>query len=145
ILTCHWHHARFDLCSGGTFDLWADDVRVYPVEVRDGEIWVDPRPQRDEVTHQKRRLLDGLEQQISLVTAKAILSLLDHGVQPHEVLQIAGRFGATQRDAGWRDGLTIMTAMGNLLPEFAPEDRPLALYHGMIHVAANVAGQRPHF
>ena len=26
ILTCHWHHARFDLASGGTFDLWADDV-----------------------------------------------------------------------------------------------------------------------
>ena len=23
ILTCHWHHARFDLCSGGTFDQWA--------------------------------------------------------------------------------------------------------------------------
>src|ERR687891_2482705 len=20
ILTCHWHHARFDLCTGGTFD-----------------------------------------------------------------------------------------------------------------------------
>lgn len=20
ILTCHWHHARFDLASGGTFD-----------------------------------------------------------------------------------------------------------------------------
>src|ERR1700704_4625269 len=26
ILTCHWHHARFDLASGCTFDLWADDV-----------------------------------------------------------------------------------------------------------------------
>jgi nitrite reductase/ring-hydroxylating ferredoxin subunit len=26
ILTCHWHHARFDLASGGTFDLWADDI-----------------------------------------------------------------------------------------------------------------------
>src|SRR5258707_4376100 len=26
ILTCHWHHARFDLESGCTFDLWADDV-----------------------------------------------------------------------------------------------------------------------
>src|SRR3981081_3819215 len=24
ILTCHWHHARFDLESGCTFDLWAD-------------------------------------------------------------------------------------------------------------------------
>src|SRR5262249_4012570 len=31
ILTCHWHHARFDLASGGTFDLWADDVRAFPV------------------------------------------------------------------------------------------------------------------
>ncbi|HYN89986.1 MAG TPA: Rieske 2Fe-2S domain-containing protein, partial [Ardenticatenaceae bacterium] len=145
ILTCHWHHARFDLCSGGTFDLWADDVRVYPVEVRDGEIWVDPRPQRDEIAHQKGRLRDGLEQQISLVVAKAILSLQDHGVDPAEVLRVGGRFGATQRDAGWRDGLTIMTAMGNLLPVLAPSDRPLALYHGMLHVADNVAGQRPHF
>ncbi len=27
ILTCHWHHARFDLCTGGTFDQWADDLR----------------------------------------------------------------------------------------------------------------------
>ena len=41
ILTCHWHHARFDLASGGTFDPWADDVRVFPVEVRGDEVWVD--------------------------------------------------------------------------------------------------------
>ncbi len=32
ILTCHWHHARFDLASGCTFDLWADDVPTCPVE-----------------------------------------------------------------------------------------------------------------
>ena len=29
-LTCHWHHARFDLASGCTFDLWADDVPTCP-------------------------------------------------------------------------------------------------------------------
>ena len=33
ILTCHWHHARFDLQSGCTFDLWADDAPIFPVEV----------------------------------------------------------------------------------------------------------------
>src|SRR3954464_8845096 len=32
ILTCHWHHARFDLCTGGTFDQWGDDLRRFPVE-----------------------------------------------------------------------------------------------------------------
>ena len=42
ILTCHWHHARFDLNSGGTFDQWAGDVRSYPVEIRDeNEVWVE--------------------------------------------------------------------------------------------------------
>jgi nitrite reductase/ring-hydroxylating ferredoxin subunit len=35
ILTCHWHHARFELASGCTFDLWADDV---PTEEREHEI-----------------------------------------------------------------------------------------------------------
>jgi nitrite reductase/ring-hydroxylating ferredoxin subunit len=34
ILTCHWHHARFDLESGCTFDLWADDVPICQVEIR---------------------------------------------------------------------------------------------------------------
>jgi len=52
ILTCHWHHARFDLSSGGTFDPFADDVRTFPVQVVEGDIWVDPSPpQRDEVKH----------------------------------------------------------------------------------------------
>jgi nitrite reductase/ring-hydroxylating ferredoxin subunit len=40
ILTCHWHHARLDLESGCTFDLWADDASICPVKVRNGEVWV---------------------------------------------------------------------------------------------------------
>jgi nitrite reductase/ring-hydroxylating ferredoxin subunit len=44
ILTCHWHHARFDLESGGTFDQFADEARVFPVEIKDGEVWVDLTP-----------------------------------------------------------------------------------------------------
>ena len=44
ILTCHWHHARFDMESGGTFDEWADDVRAFPTEIRDGQVWVDMTP-----------------------------------------------------------------------------------------------------
>src|SRR5262245_25395651 len=26
MVTCHWHHARFDLASGSTLDPWADDA-----------------------------------------------------------------------------------------------------------------------
>ena len=31
LLTCHWHHARFDLASGGTLDPFADDVPAFAV------------------------------------------------------------------------------------------------------------------
>ena len=61
ILTCHWHHARFDLASGGTFDQFADDVRAYPVELRGEELWIDLAPRHDERAHQLKRLRDGLE------------------------------------------------------------------------------------
>ena len=58
ILTCHWHHARFALASGCTFDLWADDVPTCPVEIRaGGEIWVKPVfGYSDPVGHWRQRL-----------------------------------------------------------------------------------------
>lgn len=55
VLTCHWHHARFDLSSGGTFDQWADELRVYPVEIRGVDIWVDLGLRADPLAHQRRR------------------------------------------------------------------------------------------
>jgi nitrite reductase/ring-hydroxylating ferredoxin subunit len=60
ILTCHWHHTRFDLESGCTFDLWADDVPICPVEVRNGEVWVKTTfVHTDPAAHWHQRLADG--------------------------------------------------------------------------------------
>ena len=146
ILTCHWHHARFDLESGGTFDPWADDVQTYPTIIEDGIVYVDARPHGDNrVTHAKARLWDGLEQDLNLVVVKNVLALLQAGVPPAEILAIGGRFGATYRRGGWAAGLTILTAMGNLLPKLHPEDQALALYHGLVNVAGDCAGQPPRF
>ncbi len=146
ILTCHWHHARFDLESGGTFDPFADDVTVYRTELRDGEVWVDPRVDgRDRTARWLGRLQDGLEQNLSLVTAKSILALEDLGAPAAELLRTGGLYGARYRQAGWGPGLTIMTAMANVLPDLAAEHRPLALYHGLTRVARDTTGQPPRF
>src|SRR3954454_9308114 len=73
ILTCHWHHARFDLASGCTFDPWADDVPTCPVEIRDGEVWVKTSfAHADPAAHWRRRLADGLAHDLSLVIAKSV-------------------------------------------------------------------------
>src|SRR3982751_177755 len=87
ILTCHWHHARFDLASGCTFDLWADDVPTCPVVVRDGEVWIKPSfGHSDTSRHWRDRLHDGLAHNLGLVIAKAVRGQLTAGVPSSEIL-----------------------------------------------------------
>ncbi len=146
ILTCHWHHARFDLASGGTFDPWADDVRVYDTVIEDGVVFVDPQPRPvDQERRWKSRLHDGLEQNLNLLMVKAVLGLQEVGVPSADVVEIGARFGSTFRRAGWGPGLTILTAMANALPALNTEEQALALYHGMVHVASDVSGAPPRF
>ena len=146
ILTCHWHHARFDLSSGGTFNPFADDVRSFPVSVVDGEVWVDPRPvERDEAEHWAGRLRDGLEHSIRLVIAKSVLGLNTAGADYREPLRIGAGFGTTYTSAGWGPAMTILTSAANIAPLLAGEDRPLAMYQGLLHVARECASRPPRF
>lgn len=143
ILTCHWHHARFDLASGCTFDLWADDVPTCPVEVRDEEVWVKPSfGTGDASSHWRSRLEDGLAHNLGLVIAKAVRGQLTAGVPAREILQQAALFAVQNRD-GWGIGATILTALGNLLPVLPEEETYLALFHGARSVAADCDGEAP--
>jgi nitrite reductase/ring-hydroxylating ferredoxin subunit len=145
IVTCPWHYARFDLASGGTFDSWADDVRSFPVEIRDGAVWVNLSPQDDLYTHHRQRLQDGLEQQISLVIAKSAIALVELGTDPSEVFQAGLEFGSRYNKGGWGSGLSIHTCLMNLLPYLDKEDRIQALYQGLSAVARDSAGAPPRF
>jgi nitrite reductase/ring-hydroxylating ferredoxin subunit len=144
ILTCHWHHARFELASGCTFDLWADDVPTCPVEIRAGdEIWVRPVfGYADSAGHWCRRLTDGLAHNLGLVIAKAVHGQLAAGLPPEEVVRQAALFGVRNRD-GWGTGLTILCALARLLPFLPEEKRDLALFQGARHVAADCDGATP--
>jgi nitrite reductase/ring-hydroxylating ferredoxin subunit len=143
ILTCHWHHARFDLASGCTFDLWADDVPTAAVEIRDGVVWVCPQTRyTDGEAHWRNRLREGLEQDIGLVLAKAVLGLIGEGVDYRALVRDAVLFGARNRD-GWGIGLTILTALAKLIPSLPEEETYLALYKGISRVARDCDGAAP--
>ena len=145
ILTCHWHHARFDLSTGGTFDQWADDLRRFPVEVRGDDVLVDFSPLEDMVEHHRKRLGDGLERDIPLVLAKAALALMKADPAGVETFCDGLDFGVARRGGGWFRGLTTLTCLTNLLPRLDEADRAAALYHGLADVAADSAGEPPHF
>ena len=143
ILTCHWHHARFDLDSGCTFDLWADDVPTCPVEVRNGDVWVKTTfGHADPAAHWHQRLADGLAHDLGLVIAKAVHGQLAADVPPAAIVRQAALFGAQNRD-GWGIGLTIHTALANLLPVLPEHEAYLALFHGARRVAADCDGEAP--
>jgi nitrite reductase/ring-hydroxylating ferredoxin subunit len=145
ILTCHWHHARFDLCSGGTFDQWADELRRFPVEVADGEIYVDVTPRRDPVEHQRARLQVGLERDIALVVAKAAIVLAEADPTGADAFSSGLDFGVRRRGGGWFRGLTTLTCLMNLVPRLEADERAAALYHGLADVASDSAGMEPRF
>lgn len=143
ILTCHWHHARFDLCSGCTFDLWADDVPAYDVKVMDGQVYVSRHPRREaREDYYFRRLEQGMQQGISLIQAKSLLGLLHGGVDYRRIVRAVATFGVKNRD-DWSAGMTQLAAMANLVPLLSDQTAYLALYQGTRRVAADCAGQPP--
>src|SRR5436305_409167 len=144
-LTCHWHPARFDLCTGGTFDQWADNLRRFPVEVDGDDIYVDVSPRTDARAHQRARLRDGLERDLPLVLAKNAIALADGDPTGVEAFRAGLEFGVARRGGGWFRGLTTLTCLMNLVPRLDPEERPAALYHGLADVASESAGDAPRF
>ena len=161
ILTCHWHHARFDLMNGGTFDQWAGDVTSFPVEIRnENEVWIDISVAVVDNTdshHQNQTLLlNGLKRNIPLLIAKTIipsLGTLRNRTDTNEkeidgmlnIFSIGLDFGSHYKQSGWGQGLTIHTCMMNIVPYLGIEDMPYALYHGLSAVAQDCASMPPRF
>src|SRR5271156_3988880 len=145
IPTCHWHHARFDLHSGGAFDPWADDVRAFPVKVEGGEIWIDLAPRGDSHRHRVERLRDGIERNLSLVIGKSVIAMIDENGDAREPFRIGLEFGTHYRRDGWGAGLTTLTCLMNLVPILRDEDRARAMFHGLCSVASDSDGHPPRF
>src|SRR5213592_1678828 len=139
ILTCHWHHARFDLATGGTFDQFADELRRFPVDLSGDDVLVDVSSPDDAIAHQRARLGDGLARDIPLVLAKATIALLEADPSGVDVFRAGLDFGVARRGGGWFRGLTTLTCFMNLAERLESGDRAAALYHGLADVAADSA------
>ena len=87
ILTCDWHRRSFDLEGGGCFHVECDDLKVFPVDIRGDEIWIEPGDltYRRAAEH-KKLLREGLLSEDRWTMSKAIALLLKGGVPEEEVM-----------------------------------------------------------
>ena len=86
-----------------------------------------------------------MEQNLRLVMAKSVVGLLHAGVDPDEIARTGGLYGVRHRRSGWSSGLTILTAMANVSDHLEGDERIAPLYHGLVHVARDCAGQPSKF
>lgn len=147
LLTCPWHHARFELSCGDTLDPFADDVETFPTTIEEGVVFVDVTPDDTEnpADHWRGRLAHGLRENIGLVIAKSVIGLDEAGVPSTVPLEEGVTFGARYRADGWGRGLTTLIVMANLAEGRSQPERRRALYLGLQEVASTTAGEPPFF
>ena len=146
MLTCHWHHARFDLASGNTFDLFAGDIPAFATRVEDGRVYVDPAPPLDDPgTTWGRRLDEALEHNIRLVVERSVIGMMGAGAGYRAPLAKGADFGVRNNGRGWSACMRILSACANMQPWLTEDDQALAMYQGLFHVAEATEGQPPRF
>ena len=102
VLTCDWHGWSFDLEGGGCFVGGCDDLATFPVDIRDGEIWLDLNKAESSRRENRLQLLqEGLLTEDSWTLSKAIALLLADGLPEKDVIELfvkhMGRHIATHR------------------------------------------------
>lgn len=141
ILTCQWHNWKFDLRSGEN-RLGGDRLRVYPVAVRDGAVWLDLSDPPFEVRYAQvlahlREAFDDDDYQrmarelarLQRLGADAVDAVTDAAVRSHDRLE----FGWTHAYAGTADWLRLHDERAH-----DPEARLACLLESVSHMARDV-------
>jgi nitrite reductase/ring-hydroxylating ferredoxin subunit len=147
VLTCDWHGWSFDLEGGGCFVGGCDDLATFPVEIQDGEIWLDLN--KAESSRRENRLLllqEGLLTEDSWTLSKAIALLLADGLPEKDVIELfvkhMGRHIATHRGAeGGRNVSHLINGI-KVARRYQTDDRLIPLMLAA-NGAAGPAGDRP--
>lgn len=139
VLRCHWHHWRFDLASGGCFTEGGDDVAVFPLVIRHGDVWISPVPLDGYTRRRTEKFLgdlrQGMEERNTFLIAKAVAGLRANDVPDRDILSAGAIHGLRFRQGGFSMGLTILTCMGRLAPDLLEDDKALADVHALINCA----------
>ena len=148
VLTCDWHGWSYDMRGGGCFTGGCDDLDTFPVDVRDGAIYIDVSSGGSKRKDAHFLLLkEGLLSEDNWTLSKAIAIMLAKGVSEQDTLKLVvrhlGRHIATERgpNEGGREMAMVVNGV-KVARHYAPDDRLIPLMMAATG-ASGTAGDRP--
>lgn len=143
LLTCAWHNWKFQLPTGECV-LGGEAVRSYPVEVRNGSVWIDITDPAPEVV--APQLFSSLLEAIGDVDigrmARDAERLQRIGTPLTEIVREGMRYGAPKVEYGWNHSLATLTDCLNLAELFEGPLRSLPVLQGL-SVVSETEVRRP--
>ena len=126
-LTCNWHNWKFNLDNGDNL-YGGDSLRTYPIEVREGDLWVElsdpPYAERyDAIINSLREAFDDHEYDR---IAREIARLKQLGADPLEALRLTIKWSWQKMEFGWTHAFAGM-ADWLMVYEENPDDAELQL------------------
>src|SRR5438128_704195 len=87
VLTCNWHNWKFDLKTGATI-YGGDNLRIYPVKVEDGAVWLDTRdpPAAERIERALQHLEQAMAEYDTARMARELARLGKAGAEPELAL-----------------------------------------------------------
>jgi nitrite reductase/ring-hydroxylating ferredoxin subunit len=147
ILTCNWHNWKFDLKTGANL-YGGDKVRVYPVELRDGEVWIDlsEAPLEQRRSEILRSLHDAFDDHEYDRIARELGRFRLIGADPLDTLREAIHWSYDKLEFGWTHAYAGMADWLILYDEYAdePETRLICLLESIGHIADDILRETTH-
>ena len=132
-LTCAWHNWKFELDQNGVASFGGEAVRTYPVEVRNGQVFVDVTEPAAEVIAPQlfESLIEAMGDMDIGRLARDTMRLGQIGTPLAEVVREGVNFGAPRMEYGWNHSLATLTDCLNLAELFEGELQALPVVQGM--------------
>ena len=141
ILTCNWHNWKFNLDTGENL-FGGDELRIYPIEVRGDEIWIDitDPPYQERYAAITGSLHDAFDDYSYDRIAREIARLLKLGADPLDVLRLAIDWSWQKMEFGWTHAYAGMADWLTLFEEHrqSRELQLVCLTESVAHVAYDV-------
>jgi len=146
VLTCNWHNWKFDLAGGANLDR-GEGLRVYPLRIRDGAVWLDVTDPPVEVRRAKvMASLEGAFRDEDYERLARDLARLARLGDPAYALAAAVGWSWERLEYGWTHAYAGMADWLRLYDELAPdaENRLICLLEPLAHLAEDCLRQPLH-